>query len=61
MMKGMEKRKFTTMLREDLIREVKILAIRRDVSANKLVEEGIEYVLRKYQKEGHEGKDFIQK
>ena len=53
----MEKKRFTTTLDADLIKQAKILAINLDVSVNDLIEEGLRYIL----KEGHEGKDFIQK
>ena len=57
MIKGMEKKRFTTTLDADLIKQAKILAINLDVSVNDLIEEGLRYIL----KEGYEGKDFIQK
>ena len=48
--KSMEKRKFTTNLRADLIKRAKILAIHLDVSVNDLIEEGLKYVLKRYKK-----------
>ena len=44
----MEKKKFTTTLDENLIKEIKKLAIELDLSANILIEEGIQLVLKKY-------------
>ena len=45
----MGKKKFTTTLDENLIKEVKKLAIDFGLSANHLIEEGIRIVLKKYQ------------
>jgi metal-responsive CopG/Arc/MetJ family transcriptional regulator len=41
------KKKFTTTLDEDLIKEIKKLAIELDSSANELIEEGIHLFLKK--------------
>jgi metal-responsive CopG/Arc/MetJ family transcriptional regulator len=47
-MKG--KKKFTTTLDEELVKEIKKIAIDLDCSANELIEEGIHLFLKKYQK-----------
>ena len=47
----MEKReKFTTTLRKDLTRRLKMLAVGHDKRANDLLEEAIEDLLKKYEK-----------
>jgi len=46
----MGKKKFTTTLDEDLIKELKKLAIDLGHSANSLIEEGIRVILDKYRK-----------
>ena len=47
----MSKKKFTTTLDEDLIKEIKKLGIDLGCSANDLIEEGIRLVLKKYRRE----------
>ncbi len=47
-MKG--KKKFTTTLDEELIKEIKKLAIDYDCSANELIEEGIHLFLKKHRR-----------
>jgi metal-responsive CopG/Arc/MetJ family transcriptional regulator len=47
-MKG--KKKFTTTLDEELIKEIKKIAIDLDCSANELIEEGIHLFLKKHRK-----------
>ena len=47
-MKG--KKKFTTTLDEELVKEVKKIAIDLDCSANELIEEGIHLFLKKHRK-----------
>lgn len=44
----MSKKKFTTTLDQVLIKDVKKLAIDLGLSANELIEEGIQLVLKKY-------------
>ena len=47
----METRKnYTTTLRQDLIRSLKMLAVKNDVRANDLLEEAIQDLLEKYEK-----------
>ena len=47
----MEIRKnYTTTLRQDLIRQLKMLAVKNDVRANDLLEEAIQDLLKKYEK-----------
>jgi hypothetical protein len=46
----MSKKKFTTTLDQVLIKDVKKLAIERGLSANELIEEGIQLVLKKYRR-----------
>jgi metal-responsive CopG/Arc/MetJ family transcriptional regulator len=46
----MSKKKFTTTLDQVLIKEVKKLAIDLGLSANELIEEGMQLVLKKYRK-----------
>ena len=47
----METRKnYTTTLRQDLIRQLKMLAVKNDVRANDLLEEAIQDLLKKYEK-----------
>ena len=48
-----EKEKFTTTLDGELLRRVKILAVNRRCSANILLEEAMEDLLRKYPKESY--------
>ena len=50
----METRKnYTTTLRQDLIRQLKILAVKNDVRANDLLEEAIQDLLKKYEKKSN--------
>lgn len=51
-----EKEKFTTTLDGELLRRVKILAVNRRCSANVLIEEAMEELLKKYGDEGYQGK-----
>ena len=46
----MKRKQFTTTLREDLLKKIKILAIENDKAANDLLEEAIELLLKKYEK-----------
>jgi hypothetical protein len=44
----MPRKHFTTSLDEDLLKEIKKLAVDLDCSVNDLLEEGIKYLLKKY-------------
>ena len=44
----MERKQFTTTIREDALKSIKKLAIDLDKSVNDLLEEAIEYLLKKY-------------
>ena len=46
----MPRKHFTTSLDEDLLKAIKKLAIDLDRTVNDLLEEGIEYLLKKYKK-----------
>ena len=46
----MKRKQFTTTLREDYLKKIKILAIENDEAANDLLEEAIELLLKKYKK-----------
>ena len=46
----MERKPFTTSINEKLLKDIKKLAIDLDRSVNDLLEEGIEYLLKKYEK-----------
>ena len=46
----MKRKQFTTTLREDYLKKVKILAVEHDKAANDLLEEAIELLLKKYEK-----------
>ena len=43
------RRSFNTTLNKDLLLSLKILAVKRDVNLNTLIEEGIKHVLEKYE------------
>lgn len=45
-----ERHKFTTTLRKDLTRRLKLLAVEKDKRANDLLEEAIQDLLKKYGK-----------
>ena len=47
---SMKRKQFTTTLREDYLKKVKILAIEQDKSVNDLLEEALEWLLKKYKK-----------
>ena len=49
-----DKRPFTTSLNTDLLKAIKKLAIDLDRSVNDLLEEGIKYLLKKYEKNAKE-------
>ncbi len=44
----MKRKQFTTTIKEDALKEIKKLAIDLDRSVNDLLEEGIEWLLKKY-------------
>ena len=46
----MKRKQFTTTIREDYLKKVKILAVENDKAANDLLEEAIELLLKKYEK-----------
>ena len=46
----MKRKQFTTTIKEDSLKSIKKLAIDLDRSVNELLEEGIEYLLKKYGK-----------
>lgn len=54
----MSKKKFTTTLDQVLIKEVKKLAIDLGLSANELIEEGIQLVLKKYRRKASRKKNL---
>ena len=59
-MEGMTGReKLTTTINGELIKQIKILAIKRGCSANDLIEEAIQEYLKKYEKEAY--KEVIEK
>lgn len=46
----MKRKQFTTTINEDALKNIKKLAIDLDRTVNDLLEEGIEYLLKKYEK-----------
>ncbi|MVX63648.1 hypothetical protein GKZ28_08060 [Clostridium chromiireducens] len=44
----MKRKNINTTLDQDLYKQIKLLAVKRDVKANDLIEEGMKYVLSKY-------------
>ena len=46
----MKRKPFTTTIKEDALKNIKKLAIDLDRSVNDLLEEGISYLLKKYEK-----------
>ena len=46
----MKRKQFTTTLREDYLKKVKILAVEEDKAVNDLLEEALEWLLKKYEK-----------
>ena len=51
---SMKRKAFTTTIKEDSLKEVKKLAIDLDRSVNDLLEEAIEWLLKKYEKKRKE-------
>ena len=47
---SMKRKQFTTTIKEDYLKNIKKLAIDLDRTVNDLLEEGIEYLLKKYEK-----------
>ena len=47
---SMKRKQFTTTIKEDSLKAIKKLAIDLDKSVNDLLEEGIEYLLKKHEK-----------
>jgi len=50
LIKPMKRKQFTTTLREDYLKRIKILAVEQDKAANDLLEEAIEWLLKNYEK-----------
>jgi hypothetical protein len=48
------RKNYNTTLREDLIKKIKILAVEKDTRVNDLLEEAIELLLDKYEKQPKE-------
>ena len=46
----MKRKQFTTTIQEEALKNIKKLAIDLDRTVNDLLEEGIEYLLKKYEK-----------
>ena len=46
----MKRKPFTTTIREDYLKKVKILAIEENKSVNDLIEEALEWLLKEYEK-----------
>lgn len=49
--KNIKRVKFTTSLNEELLKELKVLAVRKGVKNNELLEEAIKILLEKYKGE----------
>ncbi|MCK8828130.1 ribbon-helix-helix domain-containing protein [Natroniella acetigena] len=47
----MSKKNIHTTVDKELVKEAKIMAIKLDINLNELIEEGLEMVLEKYEKE----------
>jgi len=45
----MQRKQFTTTIREDYLKKIKILAIEKDKRVNDILEEAIEFLMRKYE------------
>ena len=50
----MKRKQFTTTLNEELLKEIKKLSIDLDRSVNDLLEEGMEWLLKKYEAKAKE-------
>ena len=47
----MKRKQFTTTLREDYLKKIKILAVENDKAVNDLLEEAIEWLLKSYKEQ----------
>jgi hypothetical protein len=47
----LKRKQFTTTLRVDYLKKIKILAVEKDKAVNDLLEEAIEWLLKKYEKQ----------
>jgi hypothetical protein len=47
----MKRKPFTTTLREDYLKKIKILAVENDKAVNDLLEEAIEWLLKSYKEQ----------
>ena len=50
----LKRKNYNTTLREDLIKKLKLLAVETDSRANDILEEAIEILLKKYEKQTKE-------
>ena len=50
----MQRKQFTTTIREDYLKKIKILAIEKDKRVNDILEEAIEWLMVKYAKQSPE-------
>ena len=50
----MQRKQFTTTIREDYLKKIKILAIEKDKRVNEMLEEDIEFLMSKYERETKE-------
>ena len=50
----MQRKQFTTTIREDYLKKIKILAIEKDKRVNDILEEAIEWLMAKYAKQSPE-------
>lgn len=48
--KNLDRKNVNTTLNKDLYKEIKLLALEEECGANDLLEEGMEYVLKKYKR-----------
>ena len=46
----MQRKQFTTTIREDYLKKIKILAIEKDKRVNDMLEEAIEFLMSKYKR-----------
>jgi hypothetical protein len=46
----MQRKQFTTTIREDYLKKIKILAIEKDKRVNDILEEAIEFLMVKYER-----------
>ena len=50
----MQRKQFTTTIREDYLKKIKILAIEKDKRVNDILEEAIEFLMSKYESKAGE-------